>query len=122
LTSILEAAGRYAIEKTEYVGGLTIQFWRGLRAIWKVNPITGSRLRWQNTVRTMAVVGFDALPVVCLIAGATGLIMAFQAGAELRRFGALQFVINLVARLLKIAGKSFIPGHSKTRFHLASCQ
>lgn len=96
MTSILEAAGRYAIEKTEYVGGLTIQFWRGLRAIWKVNPITGSRLRWQNTVRTMAVVGFDALPVVCLISGATGLIMAFQGGAELRRFGALQFVINLV--------------------------
>jgi phospholipid/cholesterol/gamma-HCH transport system permease protein len=90
------AVGRSAIEKVEYVGGLSIQFWQGLKATWRVNPVTGSRLRWRSTVQQMAVVGFDALPVVCLIAAATGLIMAFQGGAELKRFGALQFVINLV--------------------------
>ena len=39
----------------------------------------------------------NALPVVCLIAACTGLIMALQGGAEMRRFGAMQFVINLVA-------------------------
>lgn len=92
----LEAVGRSAIEKVEYVGGLSMQFWRGLLSSWKVNPVTGSRLRWKSTIEHMAVVGVHALPVVCLIAGATGLIMAFQGGAELRRFGALQFVINLV--------------------------
>ncbi len=94
--TFLESVGRSAIEKVEYVGGLGIQFWRGLRASWRINPITGSRLRWKATIEQMAVVGVHALPVVCLIAGATGLIMAFQGGAELRRFGALQFVINLV--------------------------
>ena len=92
----LEAVGRSAIEKVEYVGGLSKQFWRGLLSVWRVNPVSGSRLRWKSTVEHMAVVGVNALPVVCLIAGATGLIMAFQGGAELRRFGALQFVINLV--------------------------
>ena len=93
---ILESIGRSAIEKVEYVGGLTIQFWRGLKSSWRANPLTGNRLRWKSTLAHMAVVGVGALPVVCLIAGATGLIMAFQGGAELRRFGALQFVINLV--------------------------
>ena len=92
----LERVGRSTIEKVEYVGGLSIQFWRGLISSWRSNPITGSRLRWRTAIQQMAVVGFDALPVVCLIAGATGLIMAFQGGAELKRFGAMQFVINLV--------------------------
>ncbi len=94
--NVFENVGRSAIEKTEYVGGLSIQFWRALSRSWRANPFTGSRLRWKSTIEQMAVVGFDALPVVCMIAGATGLIMAFQGGAELRRFGALQFVINLV--------------------------
>lgn len=92
----LEAIGRSAIEKVEYVGGLSIQFWKVLKAVWRANPFTGSRLRWRSTIDHMAVVGVHALPVVCLISAATGLIMAFQGGAELRRFGALQFVINLV--------------------------
>ena len=34
--------------------------------------------------------------MVCLISGATGLIMALQGGAELRKFGAMGVVINLV--------------------------
>lgn len=96
MNAYLETVGRSAIEKVEYVGGLTVQFWHGFKAVWRTTPFSGSRLRWKTTVKTMAGVGFDALPVVCLIAGSTGLIMAFQGGAELRRFGALQFVINLV--------------------------
>ena len=94
--TFLDAVGRATIEKIEYVGGLTIQFWRGLASSWRANPITGSRLRWKATVRTMAMVGVGAVPVVCLIAACTGLIMALQGGAELRRFGALHFVVNLV--------------------------
>ena len=94
--SVLHSVGKGAIERVEYVGGLTIQFWRGMRALWRVNPITGSKLRWKSTIRQAAIVGVDALPVVCLIAAATGMIMALQGGGELRKFGALQFVVNLV--------------------------
>ena len=94
--NIFEVVGRSTIEKVEYIGGLTIQFWRGLTASWRANPLTGSRLRWHSTVRHMAIVGVHALPVVCLIAACTGLILALQGGAELRKFGALQFVVNLV--------------------------
>ena len=94
--NILGVVGKSTIEKIEYIGGLTIQFWRGFLASWKANPLSGSPLRWQSTIRHMAVVGVHALPVVCLIASCTGLILALQAGAELHKFGALQFVINLV--------------------------
>ena len=95
--SLLESVGRGTIERAEYIGGLTIQFYRGVAASWRVNPIRGNRQRWQSTIKHMAVVGVNAVPVVCLIAACTGLIMALQGGAELRRFGAMQFVINLVA-------------------------
>ena len=94
--NILDVVGKSTIERVEYIGGLTVQFWRGLTASWRANPISGSRLRWQSTIRHMAIVGVHALPVVCLIAACTGLVLALQAGAELRRFGAMQFVINLV--------------------------
>ena len=88
--NILDVVGKSTIERVEYIGG------RGFTASWRANPVSGSRLRWQSTIRHMAIVGVHALPVVCLIAACTGLVLALQAGAELRRFGAMQFVINLV--------------------------
>jgi phospholipid/cholesterol/gamma-HCH transport system permease protein len=45
----------------------------------------------------MAVVGVDALPMVGIMSLCTGFILAMQAGAELRRFGALQYVMDTVA-------------------------
>jgi phospholipid/cholesterol/gamma-HCH transport system permease protein len=93
---ILDAVGRTTITWVEYVGGLTIQFWKGLIRSWKANPFTGSRLRWNATIKQMAIVGVNGLPVVCLIAACTGLVMALQGGAELRKFGALELTINLV--------------------------
>jgi phospholipid/cholesterol/gamma-HCH transport system permease protein len=93
---ILDAVGRTTITWVEYVGGLTIQFWKGLIRSWRANPFTGSRLRWNATIKQMAIVGVNGLPVVCLIAACTGLVMALQGGAELRKFGALELTINLV--------------------------
>lgn len=90
------AVGKATIDRVEYVGGLSIQFWRGLIASRRANPLTGSKLRWRATIRQMAIVGVGSLPIVCLIAACTGLIMALQGGAELRRLGALELVINLV--------------------------
>lgn len=95
--NLFAAVGRGTIDRVEYVGGLAIQFWKGLLASRRINPVTGSRLRWKTTIQQMAVVGVHALPVVCLIAACTGLIMALTGGAELRRFGAMRFVIDLVA-------------------------
>ncbi len=92
----LERIGRSVIGAVEYVGGLTIQFGRGAAGVARLNPWRASRLRWQTTVRQMAIVGVEALPVVCLIAGFIGLIMALQGAYELKKFGALHYVVSLV--------------------------
>jgi phospholipid/cholesterol/gamma-HCH transport system permease protein len=92
----LAAIGRSTIAKVEYVGGLSIQFGRALTAALRLSAFQGSRLRWKNTIRQMETVGVNALPVVCLISGFVGLIMALQGAYELKKFGALTYVVSLV--------------------------
>ncbi|HZS49806.1 MAG TPA: ABC transporter permease [Bryobacterales bacterium] len=91
----LAQIGRSSIQAVEYVGGLSIQFGRGLAAAARLTPFR-TRLRWRNTIRQMEIVGVGALPVVCLIAGFVGLIMALQGAYELKKFGALSYVVSLV--------------------------
>jgi phospholipid/cholesterol/gamma-HCH transport system permease protein len=93
---ILEVVGRATLGWVEYIGGLSIQFWKGLWLLRKANPFSGTRTRWNNSVKQMLIVGVQGLPVVMLIAACTGLVMALQGGAELRKFGALSLTINLV--------------------------
>ena len=95
--NILEAVGGGVNRGLAYVGGLTIQFWSALRASPRVMPIIGRRGRWRAALQQMAVVGVDALPMVGIMSLCTGFILAMQAGAELRRFGALQYVMDTVA-------------------------
>lgn len=45
----------------------------------------------------MLEIGVDALPMVALMSMCSGFILAMQGASELRRFGALHFVIDLVA-------------------------
>jgi hypothetical protein len=45
----------------------------------------------------MLEIGVDALPMVALMAMCSGFILAMQGASELRRFGALHYVIDLVA-------------------------
>lgn len=93
--NFFEWFGRASVDRVRYVGGLSIQVGKGLARVHTTNPFTGRR-RWKEAVYQMAVVGVEALPVVCLIAFSTGMIMALTGGNELRKFGALELVINLV--------------------------
>jgi phospholipid/cholesterol/gamma-HCH transport system permease protein len=93
----LEAVGGSVIRGFAYIGGLTIQFGSGLRASPHVLPFVGKRGRWRETLRQMAVVGVDALPMVGIMSLCVGFILALQMGAELRKLGALQYVIDTVA-------------------------
>ena len=61
--NVLENIGRSAIQRLAYVGGLTLQFWSGLRASPRVLPVVGKRGRWQSAVHQMAAIGVDALPM-----------------------------------------------------------
>ena len=96
MANVLEGLGRRTLNELDYVGSLNIQFWATLRAMQSALPLVGNRYRWQATVRQMLQIGYDALPLVSLMALCTGFILAMQGASELRRFGALHYVIDLV--------------------------
>ena len=97
MANVFEDAGRRTIAELDYVGSLNIQLWSTLRAMKSALPFVGNRYRWQATVRQMLEIGVEALPMVSVIAICTGFILAMQGASELRRFGALHYVIDLVA-------------------------
>ena len=94
---LLDGIGRKSIDQLEYVGSLNIQLWATLRAMRTALPFVGNRYRWRESVRQMLQIGVDALPMVGLMAVCTGFILAMQGASELRRFGALHYVIDLVS-------------------------
>jgi phospholipid/cholesterol/gamma-HCH transport system permease protein len=95
--NVLEAIGSRVINDLAYVGGLTIQFWSGLRASPRVLPFVGKRGRWLAAIRQMVAIGVDGLPMVAVMSVCAGFILAMQVGSELKRWGALQYVMDTVA-------------------------
>lgn len=55
------------------------------------------QVRWGDTFRVAETAGFQALPIVSLIAFLLGVILAFQSAIAMRQFGGEIFVANLVA-------------------------
>ena len=97
MATVLEDVGRNTLAQLDYVGSLNIQLWATLRAMVSALPFVGNRHRWKAAVGQMMQIGVDALPMVSLMAMCTGFILAMQGASELRRFGALHYVIDLVA-------------------------
>ncbi|WP_417518684.1 MlaE family ABC transporter permease [Minwuia sp.] len=92
---ILEALGRGASE----AGARTISMVAFLGAVFEaagrtiMNP---RRFRLTATVRHMEEAGLSAFPIVMLISFLVGVVLAFQGAAQLQRFGAEIFVVNLI--------------------------
>src|SRR6516162_5481044 len=97
MANVLEEVGKKTISHLDYVGSVNIQWWATLRAIRSALPLVGNRYRWRAAVGQMLEIGVDALPMVALMAICTGFILAMQGASELRRFGAIHYVIDLVA-------------------------
>ena len=97
MATVLENVGRRTLSDLDYVGSLNIQLWATLRAMGNALPFVGNRYRWRASVRQMLQIGVDAMPMVSLMAICTGFILAMQGASELRRFGAMHYVIDLVA-------------------------
>src|SRR5258706_14114095 len=95
-TSVVERVGSATLRHVEYVGGLAIQLRNALGALGRTLPLIGNRSRWRAAIHQMLVVGVDAFPMVAVMAFCAGFILAMQGASELRRFGAMQFVIDLV--------------------------
>lgn len=93
----LERVGRKTLDHLDYLGSLSIQLWVTLRSLAKALPFVGNRYRWKASVDQMLQIGVAAFPMVALMAVASGFILAMQGASELRRFGALHYVIDLVA-------------------------
>ena len=97
IASLFEVSGRETLQRLDYLGRLNIQLWATLCAMHTALPIVGNRQRWKATVDQMLEIGVHALPMVALLALCSGFILAMQGASELRRFGAVQYVIELVA-------------------------
>src|SRR5271169_2301737 len=97
MANLLEIAGRETLSQLDYVGSLNIQLWATLRGMRAALPLVGNRHRWRAAIHQMLEIGVDALPMVALMAMCSGFILAMQGASELRRFGALHYVIDLVA-------------------------
>jgi phospholipid/cholesterol/gamma-HCH transport system permease protein len=95
--NLFEIAGRETIDQLDYVGSLNIQLWATLRGMRAALPLVGNRHRWKAAVHQMLEIGVEAVPMVALLAMCSGFILALQGASELRRFGAMHYVIDLVA-------------------------
>jgi phospholipid/cholesterol/gamma-HCH transport system permease protein len=96
-TSVLDSLGKSTLRHVEYVGSLAIQLRAALGALREAIPLAGNRNRWRAAVQQMSAIGVDAFPMVGIMAVCAGFILAMQGASELRRFGALNLVVNLVS-------------------------
>jgi phospholipid/cholesterol/gamma-HCH transport system permease protein len=94
--SAIERVGGATLRYVEYVGGFAIQLKASIAALTRTLPLIGNRNRWKSAIQQMLAIGVDAFPMVGIMAVCAGFILAMQGASELRRFGAMQFVVDLV--------------------------
>ena len=95
-TSAVERVGSATLRNLEYVGALVIQLRNAVVSLGRTLPFVGNQNRWRSAIRQMLAVGVDAFPMVGIMAVCAGFILAMQGATELRRLGAMQFVVDLV--------------------------
>ncbi|HDH50891.1 MAG TPA: ABC transporter permease, partial [Nitrospirae bacterium] len=61
-----------------------------------ISPLKGRAIRLRATITEMVKVGYNAIPIVSVIALFIGIILALQAAYQLKRVGAIIYVANLV--------------------------
>ncbi len=94
--SLFALIGRRSLALAEFLGGISKLLYRS--NYWTfVGPLRGKGLRWRASMRQMVIVGFDAVPIVSLISVFIGIIIALQGAYALRKFGALNYVVDMVA-------------------------
>jgi phospholipid/cholesterol/gamma-HCH transport system permease protein len=97
--SLFALVGRGFFTLAGYVGGVSRLTYNCTYWVL-VAPFRGKGLRWYASVRQMVVVGFNAVPIVFLISCFIGVIVALQGAYSLRTFGALNYVVNMVAVII----------------------
>lgn len=90
--TFIQGMGRSALEVVYEVGQATLLMVAGLSAtrhLW-------NRRSRDATVRQLYLTGIKSLPVVTIVAGFTGMILALQTGLELRKFSQEVFIGSAV--------------------------
>ena len=95
--SLLERVGRPVVMWTADVGALTLQLGAAVLRLPHILPIVGKRRRWRETLQQVLTIGVHALPMACIMSLCLGFVLALEGAAELRRFGGVNFVVDLVA-------------------------
>jgi len=92
---LFERVGRKTLE----IGGHSIEllgFVGEAAAALAAGIARPSRIRWKPILFNIRTAGFDALPIVGLLSFLLGIVVAYQAGTQLRKYGADIFVADLV--------------------------
>lgn len=61
-----------------------------------LSPFKGNKMRFRASISEMVKTGYNSVPIVAIISFFVGVILALQAAYQLKRFGALIYVANLV--------------------------
>lgn len=61
-----------------------------------ISPLRGKQIRFRASITEMVKAGYSAVPIITVISLAVGVILALQAAYQLKRFGALIYVADLV--------------------------
>ena len=93
--STLERVGRNALAAGEQARALLSFIGESAVALWGCvrHP---ARMRWRPILHNIRTAGFDALPIIGLLSFLLGLVIAYQAADQLKKYGANIFVADLV--------------------------
>lgn len=94
-TSILERTGRRVAGSVEQTVAL-LAFIGEAALAFGANLAHPQRIRWRPILFNIRTAGVDALPIVGLLSFLLGIVVAYQAADQLRRYGANIFVADLV--------------------------
>jgi phospholipid/cholesterol/gamma-HCH transport system permease protein len=95
--NFVEQVGRPVIFWIDDLGALTVQMCAALWRLPRILPVVGTRRRWKASLEQMLSIGVRAVPMACTMSLCIGFVLALQGAAELRRFGGMNYVVDLVA-------------------------
>nr|WP_315430445.1 MlaE family lipid ABC transporter permease subunit [uncultured Albidiferax sp.] len=92
---VLESVGRSTVEAAEQAFAL-LGFIGETAAALARCAVQPRRFRWRSVLVNIRIAGFDALPIVGLLAFLLGVVVAYQSADQLRQYGANIFIVDIV--------------------------
>ncbi len=93
--SIISQIGKTTTDAATQAVGL-INFTGEVAIAFAMSALHPRRIRWRPILFNLRTAGFDALPIVGLLAFLLGVVVAYQGADQLRQYGANIFVADLV--------------------------